>query len=533
MFFSLIGGLALLIYGIHLMSSNLQAYAGDKLKNILSKALSNRFKGVFVGGFVTAIIQSSSATSVMVVGFVSAGLINLTQAIAVIFGANIGTTITGQIIAFKITKFALPIIAIGAAFFFFSKKKKKILGEAIIGLGILFLGLNLMTGSTRFLQEYEFVNQTFIMFSHNPILGVLAGFLLTVLIQSSSATIGILIALASTGLIDLAAAIPIIMGDNIGTCTTALISSIASNFQAKRAALSHLLFNLAGTIIGLIMMPIYLLFIPSFGGDIARQVANTHTIFNIINVIIFLPAIPLFAKVLTKLIPSKESEEKGAIHLEKSLLKSPSIAIKAASKEINRMFDLTKQMIQLAMNDFFKQENKNGEKIQDMEDTVDTLRKGVTNYLVTLTQEKLTKNESEKIPALIQFANDLERVADHAVILNDLSLQRINENIKFSSNANKEIKEVYDIIKKMISDIQKTLKNNSRLHAKKAYHKEELINFLTDNYKESHIRRLEKGNCDIKSGVLFIDYLKNLEKIGDHLKNIADSRLGSKSQITY
>ncbi|MBR9690786.1 Na/Pi cotransporter family protein [Candidatus Woesearchaeota archaeon] len=526
--FSLVGGLGLLIYGIHLMGVGLQKYAGDRMREILSKVISNRFKGILVGAGVTGIIQSSSATSVMAVGFVSAGLMTLAQAIAVIFGANIGTTITGQLIAFKLTKYALPIIAIGAGMFFFAKAdKKRDLGEAILGFGILFLGLNLMTGSTKFLANYPFVQEAFITFSHNPFLGVLVGFAMTLLIQSSSATIGILIALASTGLVDLSAAIPIIMGDNIGTCTTALLASITSNIHAKRTAMSHLMFNVFGTIIGLIMMPLYLIYIPLTSSDLARQVANTHTAFNILNVIIFLPAIPLFVKVLEKLMPAKTHEQRGPVHLERKLLKTPSIAIKSATLEMLRMTGIVKEMIKLAMTDFFEGKITSKDKVLEMEDTVDELQNEISDYLISMTQQELDRKDSTRLPALLHIVNDLERIGDHAENLVELTERKINRDLPFSKHAMKEMRIMYDLVMAMIKDIEQTLRTDSLIAAKRAHRKEDLINELQRKYKNAHIVRLEKGKCNIRSGVVFIDLIKNFEKIGDHLTNIADAKLGS------
>lgn len=524
--FSLVGGLGLLIYGIHLMGLGLQKFAGSRMKEILARVISNRFKGVLVGTGVTAVIQSSSATSVMVVGLVSAGLMTLTQAIPVIFGANIGTTMTGQLIAFKLTKYALPIVAAGAGMFFFSKKEKtKDLGEGILGFGILFLGLNLMTGATAFLKGYPWVSDMFVSFSHNPLLGVLAGFILTFMIQSSSATIGILIALAVSGVVNLEAAIPIMMGDNIGTCTTALLASISSTFQAKRAALSHFMFNIFGTILGLLMLPLYMKFIPLTSSDIARQVANSHTFFNILNVIIFLPAIPLFVKILKKIIPTKEAEEQGAIYLEKKLLKTPSIAIKSATREIVRMLEMAKTMIGNIMGDFFQNKLDTPKKVVKMEDIVDNLQTEITKYLIELTQEELNKNDSEKIPALIHVVNDIERIGDHAVNLVELTRRKVRNNLPFSAAAMKEMKEIYKFVSEMMDETGDILKNDSKHpRADKIYELEKKINHLTVKFRNAHVERLESGKCDMRSGILFIDYLMNFEKIGDHLTNVADAK---------
>lgn len=521
--FNLFGGLGLLIYGIHLMGVGLRRYAGDKMKTILAKVISNRFKGVLVGTGVTAIIQSSSATSVLVIGFVSAGLMTLTQAISVIFGANIGTTITGQLIAFKLTKYALPIITLGAVMYLFSKSKKKDLGEAILGFGILFLGLSIMTNATKYIKDYPFVADMFVAFSHNPFLGLLAGFLLTVLIQSSSATIGILIALASTGVVDLSGAIPIIMGDNIGTCTTALIASISSSIHAKRAALSHLMFNVLGTIVGFVLLPFYILFMPIITIDIVRQIANTHTIFNILNVIIFLPFIPLFVKLLEKILPEKAGDAKGPIYLEKKLLKTPSIAIISATKEIGRMTAIVKEMLELTIKDFTENKLTAKAKVLELEEHVDELQDEITDYLVELTQQKLDKHESKKIPELLHIVNDLERIGDHAVNLIKLTEKKI-ETMTFSKLANEHVLDSYNLSMSMINDSFEALEDN-KAAAKRIIRKEDELNILTKKYKKAHIKRLEKGSCDITNSITFMDFLKNFERIGDHLTNVAEAKL--------
>ena len=528
--FNLLGGLSLLIYGIHLMGVGLQRLAGHKLKEIFAKVISNRLKGVLVGAGITAMIQSSSATSVLVVGFVSAGLMNLTQAIAVMFGANIGTTITGQLIAFKLTHYALPIIVIGAVFYMFSKsERKKNLGEAILGFGILFLGLNTMTGATSFLRGQEWVAETFVSFADNPFLGILAGFLLTLIIQSSSATIGILIALASSGMVSFESALPIIMGDNIGTCTTALISSISSTYQARRAALSHLLFNLLGTCVGLIFLPLYILYIPLTSNEITRQIANSHTIFNIINVILFMPAIPLFAKILKMVIPEKE-EEKTIKYLEERLIKTPSIAIEFAIKEMMRMTEITQQMIDLIMKDFDNNKESSLFAVAKLEETVDTLQDEITKYLIKITRQKLIKKDSNVIPSLLHAVNDIERIGDHAINLSELLVRKLRDKLTFSAEANKNLEHIHSLISDMMKNIQLALKEDnveSDQYAKNIYPLEKELNELTIHYRDQHIKRLGGDTCNLKSSVIFSDFLMNFEKIGDHLTNIADAKLGT------
>ncbi|MGA1842885.1 MAG: Na/Pi cotransporter family protein, partial [bacterium] len=332
--FGLIGGLGLFIYGIHLMGEGLQKAAGDRMRKILSCLTNKPIFGVLVGAGITALIQSSSATSVMLVGFVNAGLMTFTQAVGVIMGANIGTTVTGQLIAFKLTKAALPAIGIGFALSFFSKKiKYKNIGEVILGFGILFLGLKIMMDSVAFLRNHEAIVNLFILAGNKknpiigPILGVLAGMSITMIVQSSSATIGLLIALASSQLVTIDAAIPILLGDNIGTCITALLASIGTTLPAKRTALSHALFNIVGTIIVLLLLsPYEKLIVFLSKGNIARQIANAHTLFNVMNTIIMLPFISYFVKIVSFIIPGGDSDLQLKNHyLDRRLIKTPVI----------------------------------------------------------------------------------------------------------------------------------------------------------------------------------------------------------------
>jgi len=383
-----------------------------------------------------------------------------------------------------------------------------------------------MTEATLFLKEYEWISDMFISFSRNPLLGVLAGFLLTVLIQSSSVTIGILIALSVSGFISLEAAIPIIFGDNIGTCVTALLSSMGSNFQAKRAALAHLIFNVMGTIVGLILLPLYLMLIPHTALSLARQIANAHTLFNIINVALFLPFIPLFVKILKKIIPSKPQEERGTIFINRELLSTPSIAIDLSIKEILRMLEIDSKMIGLVMDDFFKGKIESIDKVMRMEDMVDELRREITKYLIEITEQELSDKDSTEIPALLHIVNDLKRIAGHAVNLAELTERKISEKTVFSKDAEKELRHVYGIIVDMINGVDKALKHDKGDIAEKIYEIENLVNNLTMKYRNNHIERLRDKRCKLNSGVLFVDFLMNFEKVGNHLVNILDAKLG-------
>ena len=523
--FGILGGLGLFIYGIHLMGEGLQRAAGDRMRRILNALTGKPLKGVAVGAGVTALIQSSSATTVMTVGFVNAGFMTLKQAIGVIFGADIGTTITAQLIAFKLTDYALPVIGIGMLTTLFAKKKKiKYIGHFLVGFGILFLGLKIMTGVVEPFGESEAVKQLFVNFSKNPVLGVLTGMLITFVVQSSSVTVGIVLALASVGLLDLRGAIPLILGDNIGTCITAIIASIGTTISAKRAAIAHMMFKILGTVIVLILLPFYQVLITYTSTDIMRQCANAHTLFNVINTIIFLPFINTFVKVIKKIIPGEEVVvDVGPKYLEKHLLETPVLALDAVTHEIIRTLDLTKKMVNQAMEGFFNGNIKILDKVGRGEEAVDNLRLAITNYLVELMQRELTAEQSRKIPALLHVINDVERIGDHAENLKDLAERKIEEKMPFSDMAIEELHDIHKHIDGMSLSAIKALETNDVSYAERTIEKETEINLLRNRLKQNHIKRLDQGQCKVLSGVIFLDMISNFEKIGDHLNNIGQA----------
>jgi phosphate:Na+ symporter len=525
--FGIVGGLGLFIYGIHLMSAGLQKIAGSKIRIILSKLTSNRFMGVLVGASTTALIQSSSATTVTVVGFINAGLMSLTQAVSVIIGANIGTTITAQLIAFKITKLSLPIVGFGAFFYLFGRKKKhKNIGEAIFGFGLLFLGLAIMGDVVKPLAASNNVKEMFLMFGHNPLLGVIAGMIVTEIVQSSSVTTGIIITLASAGLLDLNAAIPLVFGTNIGTCITAVIASIKTTVSAKRAALAHIGFNVIGTFIALFILPFYLYLAKILSNDIARQIANTHTLFNVVNTLIFLPVLPLYAKMVTKIIPGKDiAIRKGPRYMDKALLKTPTIALSAVKKEITRMTKLVEEMVDDAMNGFYENNLKQNQKVIAKEDAIDELQSLITDYLVELTQRELSTSQSQSIPSLLHSVNDLERIGDHAVNITELTEKKVEDKLVFSPTAIKEIRTMHNNINQMFAHVITALNTSSLKEAKHVLKIEGKVNTDTINYRQTHAQRLNDRKCNVFSGIVFLDLIMNFEKVGDHLTNIAQALL--------
>jgi phosphate:Na+ symporter len=524
--FGIVGGLGLFIYGIWEMSEGLHKAFGERMRKILHNFTGNPIKGVLVGTGITSIIQSSSATTVILVGFVNAGLMTLVQAIGVTLGAHIGTTITAQLVAFKLTDYALPIIGAGMLTVFFAKRKvHKYIGEFLVGFGILFLGLNILTNVVKPLGQYPWFNNAFITFSKNPILGVLTGVVVTAILQSSSVTTGMVIGLAMANLIDLKSALPLILGCNIGTCVTALIASIGTGISAKRVAVGHLLAQAIGVIIFFPFLRPFQNLVSHTAGELPRQIANAHTLFNVINTLIFLPFVRPYADFLTKLVKGKEEEEVDYLpkYLERHLLNTPPIAIDAAIKEIIRTLSLTQRMVTIAMDSFIKNDAKPLEKITRGEQAVDSLREAITNYLVELMQQELSLEESKKIPPLIHAINDVERIGDHAENLRDLAEQKIEQKMLFSPIAVEELKNMYEEINRMISCSVNALGLNKVEEAKLVLEQECQINTLRDRLKDNHVKRLEQGQCNVLSGVVFLDMISNFEKIGDHLNNVAQA----------
>ena len=526
--FGTVGGLGLFLYGIHIMSDALQKAAGDKMRKILGIITNKAFFGLLAGAGITSIIQSSSATTVMVIGFVNAGLMTLRQAVGVIFGANIGTTITAQLIAFKITHYVLPIIGIGFALQFFSKKRtQKQIGVVILGFGLLLLGLSIMTDTVRFLRGSQAVKDIFVNFSSTPILGVLAGMIVTVVVQSSSATVGITMALGMGGLIDINAAIPLLLGDNIGTCVTGMLASIGTNVGARRAAVAHVLFNVIGTAIVLMLLPVYKTLIIHTAGSIGRQIANAHTLFNVINALLFLPFTGAYARLIEKIVPGRDSSlDYAPKFLEPHLLNTPSIAIEQAQKELVRMTEMVKTMVDRAMDGFFKKDINMMHDAIKKEEAVDNLQSSITHYLVELSEKSLSSEMAEKIPALLHSVNDIERVGDISENLVELGERAIEKKLPFSDKAIKELREMYSQVTAMLEDTIKALELNDVAIARKVWGREKRINELTETFGNNHTSRLRNRACNIVSGIVFLDLLSNFEKIGDHLNNVADAVIG-------
>ncbi len=520
-----LGGLGLFLYGMNIMGSGLEKAAGERLKRLIEILTSNRLMGVIVGTVVTMIIQSSSATTVMVIGFVNAGLMNLSQAVGVIMGANIGTTVTAQLIAFKLTDVAPLAVAVGVAIWLTtSKKRLKNSAEILIGFGVLFIGMDMMSGGLKPLAGNPVFSN--IMTSlNNPFLGVLVGFGLTTLIQSSSASIGLLQALASSGLISLDIAFPILFGDNIGTTTTALISSVGANKTAKRAAIIHFLFNLIGTIIFILILraPIESIVLRVSPNQVQRQIANAHTLFNMINTIILFPFASLLVKAAEKLVPGKDkkTEEAGLKYLDARIMETPSIALGQVVKEVYRMANITEDNLKASYLAFIKKDEKFTQEVFSNEKIINQLETDIVQYLVKLSNKPLTENQHIKVNALINMVNDIERVGDHAENIAELAQVAIENNLPFSDIAMTELENIFNKTYQAFKTASESFYEVDYEKAKGVLKLEEEVDKLEEEYRDNHIKRLNNMQCSPYSGVIFLDLLSNLERISDHSSNIS------------
>lgn len=530
----IVAGLSLLLYGIQMMAAGLQKTAGNRLRLFVEFLTKNRFIGLIVGMVVTMIIHSSSATSVMVVGFVNSGIMTLQQAVGVIMGANIGTTVTGQLLSFDIVKYAPLALGAGLILQATGKTtKRRNVAEILIGFGILFVGMGLLKGAMTPLKEFPQFEEYLIKWGSNPFLGVLLGFMITLVMQSSAATIGILIALGSEGLLPLSAALYIVYGDNIGTCTTALISSIGSSRNARRVALIHLMFNIIGTLIFVAILgkPLYQVVTYFNPSDVARQIANAHSLFNIVNVVLLFPAAGLLVKLSQLLIPDKV-EEGTFIHLDPRILTTPAIALKNTLGETRNMANLAKESLQLAILAYRNKDESYMRKSLDMEQDINTYQRSIMAYLQDLSETNLSTQDRRVVDALFNTVNDIERIGDHAENIAELSEAYIHDQVQFDPEALKEIREVIDHVLLTFDTAIESMVTGDLSKANQVVVFEEEMDQMEERYRQSHIARMHTKEASIESGVIFLDFLSNLERISDHCMNIADTIISLESANT-
>lgn len=523
----IMGGLGLFLFGMNLMGEALEKAAGSKLKNIIELLTSNIFMGVLVGTLVTAVIQSSSATTVMVVGFVNAGIMTLPQAAGVIMGANIGTTVTAQLVSIDMNGLAPIALGIGIIFYLFGgKPKTKHMAEVLIGFGILFTGMDFMKEAVQPLSQYQGFTNALLTFGKYPILGLLLGFGITAIIQSSSASMGMLVVLASQGLIPLNSALPILYGQNIGTCVTSLLSSIGASISAKRAAIIHLIFNLLGTLIFLIFLnKIVVYAVTSIDPtNVARQIANVHTIFNIISTLILLPFNKIIISLATRLIPDSHVEDddiKIVKFIDDRMIETPSIALLNVEKETLRMGEKSKQSLECAMRGIMEKSEKDLSSTLKKEKIINELQKTILHYLLELSKAPLNEESREVIDSLFNTVNDIERIGDHAENLAELGEDSIVSNVVFSDDAKNELNDMYN---KVLSTYNYALQSMKTLDvdlACRVIKMEEQVDIMEKSCRVNHMRRLNNNMCSIENGIIYLEIIANLERISDHAVNIA------------
>lgn len=530
----LCGGLGMFLYGMNIMASGLQKAAGNGLKKILGVLTKNKFMGILLGIAVTAIIQSSSATTVMVVGFVNASLMDLSQAVGIIMGANIGTTVTGWLVsATEWAKFLKPetlapvAVFIGAALVLFSKKNRVTqIGEILVGFGMLFIGIQMMSEGVDPLKESPVFIKAFREFGENPVLGVLVGAVVTAIIQSSSASVGILQSLAYTGMVGWNSAIYIIMGQNIGTCVTAMLSSIGASKNAKGAAYIHLEFNVIGSVFFSIIAAVFFMFNPEIGRTPITMVGISvvHTVFNCANTILMVPFSGLLVKLAEFLCRNTKAEEDegSLVHLDDRLLNQPSMAIANCIKEIVRLGNASMKNLNLACKVILEKGSEEEiEEILGREKKIDDLTKAITQFMVKLTNSNITTQENAYVTSLFHAVHDLERIGDHCENLAEFAQTMNEDDLEFSDKAKQELDSIFTETKKCVENAIVAIRDNDLEAAEKVIKEEERVDNLEQSLRQEHMKRLINNKCDPMVGVVFLDILTNVERASDHALNVA------------
>lgn len=536
--FGFVGGLGMFLYGMHIMADGMQKTAGGKMQHFLSKITDNRFTAIMLGALITAIIQSSGATTVMVVGFVSAGVLTLVQAVGVIMGANIGTTITAWIVSIgtigesmemlKPGFYAPMLIGIGAGLIIFSKKdRKKTIGEILIGLGMLFMGLDLMAGNIKPFTTLPIFSEAFRVLGGNPILGIIVGILVTALMQSSSASVGILQTLAFNGVVTTSAAIYITLGQNIGSCVTAIISSVGSSRTAKRAAAIHLLFNTLGAVVfGILGFAVF-----SINKSLANHTINAveislfHTLFNFTMTTLLFPFANTLVKLSGMLVRGKdeevvEEEKEPVLQLDERVLLSPAFAVQTANNEVSRMGEIALKSLNAAISAINNKSLEDIETVAKCEKKLDDMQEALTEFLIKVDNLSLSESQKKHVNNLFNMVTDIERVGDHADNLSENAKYMIDNDLEFSDLGKEDLAEISkDSIEAF--EIALNARSGDALKAIRKVNKlEDEVDMLEDEFREKHIERLSKGDCNPQAGIAFLDIISNLERISDHATNI-------------
>ncbi|GAE33441.1 sodium-dependent phosphate transporter [Halalkalibacter akibai JCM 9157] len=535
--FMFFGGLGIFLFGIKYMGDGLQKVAGDGLRDILDKFTTNPVMGVIAGLFVTVLLQTSTGTTVLTIGLVNAGFMTLKQAIGVIMGANIGTTVTAFIIGIKISAYALPIIAVGAALIFFIKSKKvNYYGQVVFGFGALFYGLDLMGTGLKPLRELEAFAELTVNMSNNPLLGVLIGTIFTVAVQSSSASIGLLQQLYEQGAMGLDAALPVLFGDNIGTTITAILASIGASVAAKRAALTHVIFNLIGTILVLIIFQPFLSLISylaiELGLNKPMTIAFAHGIFNVSNTLIQLPFVAILAIIVTKLVPGEEySIEYKAKHLDPRFIgSSPAIALGQAKQEVLRMAEFAERGLTEVSQYLENGQKRHAEMSVQFEEAINNLDRKITDYLIQISSRSLSAHDSKLHSMLLDTVRDIERIGDHIENIVELKDYQKANKVVISEKAIEDLKEMSELTLSTLKEAIQALEQIDGDLARSVLEKEEKIDKMERKLRKQHIQRVNEGKCSGSAGIVFVDIVSNLERIGDHSVNIAEAVIGEEEQ---
>lgn len=528
------GGLGMFIYGMQIMSQGLENAAGNRMKSLLEVLTKNKLMGVALGALITAVIQSSSATTVMVVGFVNAGIMNLTQAMGVIMGANIGTTITGWIVSMgewasflKPSTLAPVAIAIGVVVMMVGKRRgTKDVASIVVGFGLLFVGIDNMSGAMSGLKEVPAFTNLFVSLGSNPILGILVGAAVTAIIQSSSASVGILQSLAVAGLIPFNSAVYIIMGQNIGTCVTAMLSSMGAKKNAKTAALMHLLFNIIGTVLfSIAAIAFFKIANPAWGNGMisATQISTVHTAFNIATTVLLFPFSNLIIKLAKKIGGTKKEEEKDTLlSLDDRMLNTPTIAMQATISEVGHMGDAVKETLEVAKRVLFTKSKADIQRVKEDEDVVDQYCSGIMDYALKLTGLQISDKEHQHVARLLQVLSDMERISDYCENISEFAETMADKKLSFSETGESGLQEMFEVCLDSYKYAIEGFMEEDKQKALLAIKKERRADELEIELRTKHIKRLTKQECNMEAGIVFLDTLVCLERISDHARNIAE-----------
>ena len=532
-----VGGLGMFIYGMQIMAQGLENAAGDRMKSLLGVLTKNKFFGVLLGAFITAVIQSSSATTVMVVGFVNAGIMNLQQAMGVIMGANVGTTITGWLVSsVEWAEFLSPstlaplAIMLGVIIMLTGKRRSsKDVSSIVIGFGLLFVGISTMSASVAPLKDSEAFCSIFVKLGHNPILGIIAGAVVTAVIQSSSASVGFMQSLAAAGLVPFGAAIYIIMGQNIGTCVTAILSSMGAKKNAKTAALMHLLFNIIGTVLFSIVAIIYLKTVnPAWAtGTITQtQISMVHTIFNIATTVMLFPLSDYIIKLAKKIGKVEDGEKDDSmVLLDERMMETPSLALQSLFSEVIRMGHIVEKSLQVAKDVLFSLNEDEIQLLREDEETVDKLSAGITSYAIKLTSLQISQREHQDVAHILQVVSDMERISDYCENISEFAEALAEKKVMFSEVGREHLTEMIEVCTDSYLNALKAFEENDKDSALKTIEKETEADGMEISLRAKHIERLTNNQCNTEAGIVFLDTLVCMERISDHARNIAEEVL--------